>query len=132
VTRPEFAPGLNFAHLDSHLNFAHSLFRAWTEISRILIRILISRMAYFAHGLITPKALANASPGLLQPWDHAATNDSTLKGLGSALIPNVTFIVLDGMRLKKRTVLVLEGDALVMLFLIFDVPNNGVEIRLTN
>src|SRR4051794_25141495 len=77
----------------------------------------------------TPKAFASSSPGLLQPWETAPLRSATLKAFANQVsIPNVPFVVFDSVRVEKRSVFILKRDALVMLFLIFDVRDHVVKI----
>ena len=48
----------------------------------------------------------------------------------SALIPNVTLVVFNAVRLQESAVLVLKSHSLVMLFLVFYISNHLVQIGL--
>src|SRR5688572_5946990 len=52
--------------------------------------------------------------------------------LASRLIPDVSLVVFDGIRVKKRAILILKRDVLVVLFLVFDVGDYIWDIRLTD
>ena len=76
----------------------------------------------------TPKAFANSSPGLLQPWDQVEPTIFNPERVPRGLIPNISLVIIDCVRLEKRTVFILERHPFVMLFLVFDIPNHVAEI----
>ena len=48
------------------------------------------------------------------------------------LIPNMALVIIDGVPLQKRSVFVLKRHQLVMLLLTFNVPNDLIQMRLTD
>ena len=77
---------------------------------------------------ITPEGVRKFQPRVASTLGNQRSKEIQRRRRSQTLIPDVTFIEFDSVRVQERTVFILKRHALVMLFLIFDVRNNVLDV----
>jgi len=79
-------------------------------------------------GVRNAKGVREFQPRVASTLGSSYRNISTLKGFARCLIPNIPFVIINGVCLEERPVLILERHAFVMFFLVLDVLDDLVKV----